>query len=201
VPTTDPYVTNSGETYTEDNFAAKVQSLLGQAGETTSGSVSAQSVGDSSAPSPTQQNRVSSAAVRSDADAAGRGPAPAEVAAKVKRCATQLDLAPLVAGDVGVWKGQSATILVVRTADAKQATGYVVYGECTKDAPATKAGIQWTQAVNVPNQVTPTPEPAPTTNPAVNPTVSGSGSNNTTNASSNNVGDSLTPKVTTSLEQ
>jgi hypothetical protein len=66
---------------------------------------------------------VSAGALR-DQDAAvkTRGPAPAEVAAKVKRCANQLGLTDVLAGDAGIWRGQAATIVITRLG-ARQATG------------------------------------------------------------------------------
>lgn len=198
--TVDAWVENTGETYTEDNFATKVRTLLRDAGETTS-AVSAQSVSDgtadSSAPSPTSQNRVSSQAVRSDESTADRGPAPADVVARVKRCATQLKLTPVVAADAGIWKGQSATILVVRQADAKQATGYVVLGDCTKDAPATQDSIAWFAPVDVPTDAAEEPAPSPSPSPTANP--SGEGSSNVSPNVSSGVSDTVTPSVTSSL--
>jgi hypothetical protein len=196
------YVTNSGDTYTEDNFAPKVQALLRKAGET-SDAVSGQP-SDNGSTTPSTQNRVSSGAVRSDDTAEpSRGPAPADVAAKVNRCADQLKLGPLVAGDAGIWKGQSATILVTRDADAKQATGYVVYGNCTKDDPANaKTDVAWFQPVDVPSAAEPTPEPSPeptsTSNPAPNPdTTSNSSVPSSVNTSLPNT---AVPSLSTSTE-
>ncbi|HVE24345.1 MAG TPA: hypothetical protein VNC22_03030, partial [Sporichthya sp.] len=201
-PTVDAWVENTGDTYTEDNFATKVRALLRDAGETT-GAVSAQSVSDgtanSSAPSPTSQNRVSSKAIRSDESTAGRGPAPADVAARVKRCATQLKLSPVVAADAGLWKGQAATILVVRQAGAKQATGYAVLGDCTKDAPATQDSIAWFAPVDVPSDAAeePAPTPAPSPSPTANP--DGEGSSTVSPSVSSGVSDTVTPGVTSSI--
>ncbi len=87
----------------------------------------------------------------------------------------------MLAGDAGTWKNQPATIVVTRSPEnAKQAAGYVVYGDCTKEAPATKASVQWEQRVDLPaKEAEPTPAPTtpPSTNPVVSPVVSGTATN------------------------
>ncbi|MBA3741678.1 hypothetical protein [Sporichthya sp.] len=177
VKPSEPYVKNSGDVYSQENFAAKVQGLLRASGDVQP--VFSES-SESTKPSPTDQNRVSSGAVRSDeAGVPARGPAPADVAAKVKRCADQLGYTGVLAGDVGTWKGQAATILVTRNAaNAKQADGYVVFGDCTKEAPATKASIQWEQRVDLPDAAE-EPTPAPSSIPAPNDTLPGAVTNST----------------------
>lgn len=172
----DTWVSNSGDAYSQDNFAAKVQQLLRASGNVQKPVFSESS--ESTGPSPADQNRVSSGAVRSDeAGVPARGPAPADVAAKVKRCADQLSYTNVLAADAGTWKGQAATIIVVRNAaNAKQADGYVVFGDCTKEAPATKASIQWEQRVDLPDaEVAPTA--TPTSTPLPNDTLPGAVTN------------------------
>jgi hypothetical protein len=169
-PQADPYVKGSGDAYSADNFAVKIQGLLRDSGNEIEAPVSSQS---SDNVQPATQNRASTGALRSDDTAvAVRGPGGAELAAKVKRCATQLGLTDLLAGDSGTWKSQAATIVVVRNPDnAKQAVGYVVYGECTKEAPATKASVQWEQRVDLPTKAEEEPTPAPTSTPAPSETL------------------------------
>lgn len=167
----NPWVENSGETYTPENFATKVQALLRNSGDT----VEASPAGPGGPGGPGDQNRVSAGALR-DQDAAvkTRGPAPAEVAVKVKRCANQLGLTDVLAGDAGIWRGQAATIVITRLG-ARQATGYVVYGDCTKEAPATPASVQWEQRVDLPAKdeaASPSPTATPSTGAPGNPTVS-----------------------------
>ncbi|GAA0620806.1 hypothetical protein GCM10009547_24290 [Sporichthya brevicatena] len=195
----DPYVTNSGDTYNPDNFAAKVQALLRNAGYTAEGAPAG------SASNSTDQGRAASKAVRSDSqsDAAvpARGPAPAELQAKVKRCATQLKLGEVLAGDAGVWRGQNATVIVARNgSEAKQAVGYVVYGECTSAAPATAADVQWEMRVDFPSAQA---EPAPTTSDGnsgsnQSPSNSNSNTNSNTNTVTPSVKTSTAPSVSTS---
>jgi hypothetical protein len=166
----NPWVENSGEAYTPDNFATKVQALLRNSGDTVAAS------GAGSTEGPVDQNRVSSGAVR-DQDAAvkTRGPAPAEVAAKVKRCANQLGLTDVLAGDAGTWRGEAATVVVTRLGTS-QATGYVIYGDCTREAPATPADIQWEQRVDLPSVETETPAPSDAPSPEVSSGVTSSAS-------------------------
>jgi hypothetical protein len=164
----NPWVENSGEAYTPDDFATKVQALLRNSGDT----VTASGVGSTGGPG--DQNRVSSGALREqDAAVKARGPAPAEVAARVKRCANQLNLTDVLAGDAGTWRGQAATIVVTRLG-ASQATGYVIYGDCTREAPATPADVQWEQRVDLPSVEEETPAPSDAPSPEVSSDVSSS---------------------------
>ena len=102
-----------------------------------------------------------------------------------------------MAADAGIWKGQSATVLVVREKDAKQATGYVVLGDCTKDAPATSDSIAWFAPVDVPSD---TPEqPAPSPSPSANPDPSNGSGSSPSNGVSNGVSDTITPSVSPDL--
>lgn len=166
----NPWVENSGEAYTPDNFATKVQALLRNSGDTVAAS------GGGSTDGSVGQNRVSSAAVRGqDAAVKARGPAPAEVAAKVKRCANQLGLTDVLAGDAATWRGQSATVVVTRLGTS-QATGYVIYGDCTREAPATPADIQWEQRVDLPSVENETPAPTDAPSPEVSSGVTSSAS-------------------------
>ncbi|HUR72913.1 MAG TPA: hypothetical protein VMZ00_01480, partial [Sporichthya sp.] len=164
------------DAYSPDNFAAKIQDLLRKSGDVQKPAFSESSV-DTTA-TPADQNRVSAGALRSDeATVVARGPAPADVEAKVKRCANQLNLSDVLAGDAGTWKNQPATIVVVRSPDnAKQAVGYVVYGDCTKDDPATKASVQWEQLVDLP-EAGEAPNPAPSSTPAPSDGAAGAVSN------------------------
>lgn len=173
----DPYVTNSGAAYTPEDFATKVQALLRESGDV----VEAAPAGDTR--NSTDQSRASARALRTQESAVGtRGPAPAEVAAKVKRCANQLGLTDVLAGDAGTWRGQSATIVVTRLGP-NQATGYVVYGECTKEAPATPADVQWEQRVDLPaKDESPTPNPSPTAAPGNGDTVDSTVTSTATNS-------------------
>ena len=168
----DPYVTDSGDAYTPDNFATKVQALLRGSGDVVDAPAENGQNSD--------QNRASASALRSQETAVVvRGPAPAEVAAKVKRCANQLGLSDVLAGDAGTWRGEPATILVTRLGSG-QATGYVVYGDCTKEAPATRADVQWEQRVDLPTkdeQPTPSPTADPGNGDTVNDTVTSSATN------------------------
>ncbi len=193
----DPYVTNSGDTYNPDNFAAKAQALLRDAGYT------AESAPAGSTSNSTDQGRASSKAVRSDTDSStgavpARGPAPTELQAKVKRCATQLKLGEVLAGDAGVWRGQNATVIIARNgSEAKQAVGYVVYGECTNAAPATAADVQWEMRVDFPSAQA---EPAPTSdgNSGSNQAPTNSNTNSNTNTVTPSVRTSTAPSVNTS---
>ena len=175
-PSPNPWVENSGDAYTPDNFANKVQALLRNSGDTVKAPAAPPADGT------TDQNRVSAGALRSqEAAVKARGPAPAEIAAKVKRCANQLGLTDVLAGDAGTWRGQSATIIATRLGSA-QATGYVVYGDCTKEAPATPADIQWEQRVDLPTtrpveEPTPRPTSPAATSNTVTPSVSGAATN------------------------
>ncbi len=148
----EAYVTASGETYTTDNFAAKVQNLLRAAGHTIE---SADGTSTGKAPSST---------------------APADVAAKVKRCAAQLGLtADLLAGDAGIWRGESATIVVTRNgSEARQAVGYVVYGDCSKETPASQTDVQWTMRVDFPSAQEPNPSVTNNTTNTVTPSIKAS---------------------------
>lgn len=164
--TNDAYVTTSGSTYNEKNFATKVMELLQESGNFGSPdqTISEQSTGNSSpsATTTTDQPRVAAGAVRADNTTSDRGPATAATQAQVRRCANQLNLpGQVLAGDVGTWKGEDATIVVVQNPDdVGGVIGYAVAGDCSKDDPATPDQVRWEQKVDKPG--TPAEEtPAP----------------------------------------
>jgi hypothetical protein len=160
----DPYVSESGTAYTEDNFATKVMDLV-RAAEA------------DHRPATSDAGESSSAAQQSQADpqddpaAPANGPQPdAEVRTRVMRCAAQIPRAA-IAGDEGTWLDRPATIVVVPSDRPDQVVGYVFYGTCTKKGPATASDYQWKQQVT-----NPTPEPGQgATSPARVDDVTGAG--------------------------
>ncbi|MGQ0629899.1 MAG: hypothetical protein ACT4P1_02570 [Sporichthyaceae bacterium] len=176
----DPYVANTGETYTPDNFAALVRVLLEESGEYapagTPGAASDPAQPAQESISETTQNRTSSGALRGSTAMrpVDRGPGSPALQERVRRCATQLGTTA-IAGDAGVWKGMAATIVVVPNPESdKQVIGYVFYGECAGPEPITAGNAQWIQPVGKP--IAPASAPEPTAPPVGTETVSRSDS-------------------------
>lgn len=173
----DPYVSESGTAYTEDNFAGKVMDLMRDAaaehrqapgsGSFRPGSQSVpvtDTPNDPAAPNqgPTprtygselpQSAAVAFARPAVEKSTPARGPASTEVQALVRRCAAEIP-APALAGDEGTWLDRKATIVIVPSDNHEQVVGYVFYGDCTTKGPAPAAtavsDIQWQQRVNKP---------------------------------------------------
>ncbi|MGQ0845933.1 MAG: hypothetical protein ACT4QF_17560 [Sporichthyaceae bacterium] len=158
----DPYVENSGRTYTEETFAALVMDLVAKAGQGSGnrGSFEPSSVTQSPTPSAARVSYPRRDLTPVDAE---RGPAPENVQSRVQRCAEQLR-ATAIAGDVGVWQGRKATIVVVDSEDPNQVNGFVFYGNCPKKRPVTAQSAQWEQRVD---------RPAPAAAPAATPAPGG----------------------------
>lgn len=171
-PSADPYVSESGSEYNEDNFAALVMDLVAAARRHNSGSGSYEPSSTSSpTPTPTPSAKMpadfrmptqwgsffSRPAV---AQQPGRGPAQARFQERVKRCGEQLGFKDrVIAGDIGRWEGKQATIVVVPSPNANQVDGYVFYGNCSADRKVSAESAQWTQRVDKP---APDAEPGPT---------------------------------------
>ena len=124
-PSDDPYVSQSGSDYNEDNFAALVMDLVAAARRHNSGSSNFEpSSTGSPSPNPTMKmpagfrmpsSWASFFAAQQMPQQPGRGPAEVKFQDRVERCAKQIgheDKA--IAGDIGTWEGKQATIVVVR---------------------------------------------------------------------------------------
>lgn len=192
----EPYVAQSGATYSPDNFASKVVGLLQDAGvryeasstgeaqvepdggssDGDAGNDSGGTKQDSSDPASTQDMApasFSAASTPSSSTAAkpgDRGPGDRATQNRVSRCGEQLGV-EVLAADVGFWKGQQATILVVPNPnDERQVIGYVLYGPCTDEQPASAAAAEWEQPVQKPGAPEqPVEQPAESASPTREP--------------------------------
>ena len=167
----DPYVSESGSEYNEDNFAALVMDLVAAADRHSEGSSSFEP--SSTSPTPTPSMKMPSGfrmpsswasffAAQQMPQQPGRGPAEARFQNRVERCAAQIGYKDkAIAGDIGTWQGKQATIVVVPSPNESQVDGYVFYGGCPNDKPVTAESAQWTQRVDrpAPDSSEPTPTP------------------------------------------
>ncbi|MGQ0467121.1 MAG: anti-sigma factor family protein [Sporichthyaceae bacterium] len=167
VPSKDPYVQESYQAYTEDNFAALVMDLIQAARRhgTNQNEFSPSSTQPTATPKPSSSGYRMPTSLRTaftqwnfpqDTE---RGPAAEKFQDRVKRCASQLG-ADAIAGDFGTWKDKPATIIVLQSENPDQVDGYVFYGTCSEDKPITAQSAQWQQRVNKPARDA-APEPTP----------------------------------------
>jgi hypothetical protein len=181
----DPYVTESGSAYSDDNFAGKVMDLVTDAQQHSNpndngkpvAASSGSTVSDPAAPPDTTANdttpdttgkrfggrqdvtagyRAPSSTVKPNA----HGPASFAVQARVLRCAA-LTHRQAIAGDSGLWGDKAATIVVVQSDSPDQVIGYVFYGECSHSGPVTTQESPWEQRVDKPGTQPATPPTSP----------------------------------------
>jgi hypothetical protein len=184
----EPYVTQSGAAYDEDNFAGKVMDLVAAAEQNSNPDTNRPEAAEGEAVDPAappyaspirtsaqrfgdRRNRTAGAPSATTAiEPAARPSTSSDLQDRVLRCAAQTGHRA-IAGDQGHWGDRRATVVVVRSDNPDQVIGYVFYGRCNRSGPVTARESPWEQQVDRPDTQPTAPQPTAPQPTALEPTA------------------------------